>query len=71
MDQSMFSIAYTKSSEVKPQFDRHFESKSYRILLNATILLIRYFGLLTSYMTDYPKPSQFFTMASTYDILRS
>ena len=29
MNQSMFSIAYTKSFEVKPQFDRHFDSKSY------------------------------------------
>ena len=45
MNQSMFSIAYTKSFEVKPQFDRHFDCKSYRILLNATILLLRYFGL--------------------------
>ena len=45
MNQSMFSIAYTKSFEVKPQIDRHFDSKSYRILLNATILLVRYFGL--------------------------
>ena len=31
MNQSMFSIAYTKSFEIKPQFDRHFDSKSYRI----------------------------------------
>ena len=45
MNQSMFSIAYTKSFDVKPQFDRHFDSKSYRILLNATIFLMRYFGL--------------------------
>ena len=45
MNQSMFSIACTKSFEVKPQFDRHFDSKFYRILLNATILLLRYFGL--------------------------
>ena len=45
MNQSMFSIGYTKSFEVKPQFNRHFDSKSYRILLNATILLLRYFGL--------------------------
>ena len=45
MNQSMFSIAYTKSFEVKPQFDRHFDSKSYRILLNDTILLPRYFDL--------------------------
>ena len=28
--QSMFSIAYTKSSKVKPQFDRYFDSKSYQ-----------------------------------------
>ena len=40
----MLPIAYTKSFEVKPQFDRHFDSKSYRILLNTTILLLRYFG---------------------------
>ena len=45
MNQSMFSIAYTKSFDVKPQFDRHFDSKSYQILLNAMILLVRYFGL--------------------------
>ena len=45
MNQFMFSIVYTKSFEVKPQFDRHFDSKSYQILLNATILLLRYFGL--------------------------
>ena len=29
MNQSMFSIAYTKSFDVKLQFDRHFDSKSY------------------------------------------
>ena len=29
MNQSMLSIAYTKSFDVKPQFDRHFDSKSY------------------------------------------
>ena len=45
MNQSMFSIAYTKNFEVKSQFDCHFDSKSYRILLNVTILLLRYFGL--------------------------
>ena len=45
MNQSMSSSAYTKSFEVKPQFDHHFDSKSYRILLNVTILLVRYFGL--------------------------
>ena len=45
MNQSMFSIAYTKSFVVKPQLDRHFDSKSYRILFNAMILLVRYFGL--------------------------
>ena len=45
LNQSMSSSAYTKSFEVKPQFDHHFDSKSYRILLNATILLVRYFGL--------------------------
>ena len=28
MNRSMFSIAYTKSFDVKPQFDRHFDSKS-------------------------------------------
>ena len=28
VNQSMLSIAYTKSFEVKPQFDRHFDSKS-------------------------------------------
>ena len=38
MNQSMFSIACTNSFEVKPQFNRHFDSKSYRILLNAKIL---------------------------------
>ena len=44
MTQSMFSIACTNSFEVKPQFNRHFDSKSYRILLNAKILF-RYFSL--------------------------
>ena len=44
MNQFMFSIAYTKSFDVKPQFDHHFDSKSYRIHLNAMILLLRYFG---------------------------
>ena len=29
MNQSMFSIAYTKSFEDKPQLDRRFDSKSY------------------------------------------
>ena len=29
MNQSMFSIAYTKSFDVKPQFDHHFDLKSY------------------------------------------
>ena len=43
MNQSKFSIAYIKSFEVKP--DHHFNFKSYRILLNATILLLRDFGL--------------------------
>ena len=28
MNQSMSSSAYTKSIEVKPQFDHHFDSKS-------------------------------------------
>ena len=45
MNQSMFSIAYTKSFDVKLQFNHHFDSKSYLILLNAMILLVRYFGL--------------------------
>ena len=45
MNQSMFSIAYTKSFDVKPQFDHHFDYKSYRILLKAAILLVRYFSL--------------------------
>ena len=45
MNRSMFSIAYTKSFEVKLQFDSHFDSKSYRILLNATIFFLRYFDL--------------------------
>ena len=45
MNQSMFSIAYTKSYDVKLQFDHHFDSKSYRILLNVTIILMRYFGM--------------------------
>ena len=49
MNQSMSSSAYTKSFEVKPQFDHHFDSKSYRILLNTTILLLRYFGLYIPY----------------------
>ena len=45
MNQSMMSIVYTKSFEDNPQFDYLFDSKSYRILLNATILLVSYFGL--------------------------
>ena len=28
LNRSMFSIAYTKKFEVKPQFDHHFDSKS-------------------------------------------
>ena len=71
MNQSMFFITYTKSFEVKPQFDRHFDSKSYRILLNATILLRRCFGLWASYVINCVKPSQFFSTVSTYDIMRS
>ena len=45
LNRSMFSIAYTKSFDVKLQFNHHFDSKSYLILLNAMILLVRYFGL--------------------------
>ena len=55
----MLYLDSTKSFEAKPQFDRHFDSKSYWFLHNATILLLRYFGLLTSYLTDCVKPIQF------------
>ena len=60
-----------RTRSTRNHLDRHFDSKSYRILLNVTILLLRYFGLETSYVTDCAKPSQFFTTASTYDIMRS
>ena len=39
--QSMLSIVYTKSFELKQQFDHQFDSKSYRILVNSIILLRR------------------------------
>ena len=42
---SMLFIGYTKSFELKQQFDHQFDSKSYRILLNSMILLRRSIGL--------------------------
>jgi hypothetical protein len=39
MKQSLFSIAYTKKFVVKSQFNSHFDSKSYFILLNSAIHL--------------------------------
>ena len=43
--QSMLSIGYTKSFELKQQFNHQFDSKSYQIILNSMILLRRCFGL--------------------------
>ena len=43
--QSMLSIGYTKSFELKQQFDHQFDFKSYRIILNSTILFRTCFGL--------------------------
>ena len=43
--QFMLSIAYTKSFELKQQFDHQFDFKSYRIILNSTILFRTCFGL--------------------------
>ena len=43
--QSMLSIAYTKSFELKQQFDHQFDSNSYRIILNSMIFLRRCIGL--------------------------
>ena len=71
MNQSMFSIACTNSFEVKPQFNRHFDSKSYRVLLNAMILFWD-----TSFCKHHTwhiveNLLNFFTIASTYDIMGS
>ena len=60
MKQSMSSIAYTESFEVKPKFDRHFDSKSYRILLKCTILHGKRLVLLATYVANCAKIFQFF-----------
>jgi len=43
--QSMLSIAYIKSFELKQKFDHPFDSNSYRIILNSMIYLRRCIGL--------------------------
>ena len=67
----MFSTASRKQFVVKSQVDRHFDFKSYRILLNTMILSLRCFGLWTSYITKCAKSSQFFTTASMHDTITS
>ena len=62
-------FACTKSFEVIRQFDRHFDFKSKRLLLNSLDLLRRFFDFWGAYVITCPKLSQFFFLASAYEIM--
>ena len=70
MNQSLFSIAYTKSFEVKPNSIVTLTPNLTESFSTLPFFLWDTLVLSTSYMTYYAKLSQFFTIASTYDIMR-